>query len=344
LSAVNQTCRIGLVGLGRMGLRHVEALKMLGLAPAAVCDLDPGKSSPFEGTALSYTSWQDLLNRETLDLLIVATLADTHASITCAAARGGVPRILCEKPMATGLLEAWDMVKACRDAGARLAVNHGRRYHPGYVHLKEAVGNGIIGPLRQINVRMGGGRLGGNGCHFLDLARFLTGAEAESAVGWVSPQGHPNPRGAQYNDPGGFGVVMFTNGCRLVIDLSEDLGVPGIVEMVGSYGTVCIDEATNQWSVAARSEQDKGQPLFRYDTAVRQVSFDPGRAFDVIQETGSAIAELLGAQPVSSSGDEAFKALELYAALRLSSIRGHLPVALPLTLDATNTAFRWAIA
>ena len=315
---------------------------MLGLAPAAVCDLDPGKCSPFQGIASCYTDWQDLLSKETLDLLIVATLADTHASITCTAARSGVPRILCEKPMATSLNDAWDMVQTCRDRGERLAVNHGRRYHAGYVRLKGELQRGIIGSLRQVNIRMGGGRLGGNGCHFLDLSCFLTGVEAESAVGWVPPQGAPNPRGPQYDDPGGVGVVLFRNGCRLIIDLSEDLGVPGMVELVGAYGSVRINETSNEWEVVARSEADRAHPLLRYDTPIHPVPFDPGPAYDVIQETSKAVKELLGSGALSSTGEDAYRALELYAALRVSSAQGHIPVKLPL--DFRDPSLRWALA
>lgn len=325
-----------------MGLRHVEALKMLDLRPSAVCDVDSNKVSQFDGTASCYTSWQELLNKETLDLVIVATLADTHAPITCAAARCGVPRILCEKPMAAGLKDAWDMVQICQDRGVRLAVNHGRRYYVGYVRLKEALQRGIVGPLRQINVRLGGGRLGGNGSHFFDLACYLVGEKAESAVGWVSSQRAPNPRGPQFDDPGGFGVVMFRNGCRLIIDLSEDLGVPGMVELVGAYGSVRIDETTNEWEVLARSEADRAQPLFRYDTPIRPVPFDPGPAYDVIQETSKAVKELLDGGSLSSTGEDAYRALELYAALRASSAQGHIPVNLPL--DPKDPSLRWAIA
>src|SRR5689334_166964 len=99
------TVRAAVIGLGRHGLRHVQALSQIDKAElVAVCDARADalnaavKDHP---RAKTYTDWRELLEAEKLDLLSVVTNGPSHAAITIAAARKQVGRIMCEKPMAT---------------------------------------------------------------------------------------------------------------------------------------------------------------------------------------------------------------------------------------------------
>ena len=110
--------KVGVIGLGGMGRRHCEALKTLkNVELTAVCDLRPeviNQVNQQYAPRRSYVQWKDLLQSEKLDLLIIASNGPSHAMITRAAAECGVPRILCEKPMATSLLDAQRMTETCR--------------------------------------------------------------------------------------------------------------------------------------------------------------------------------------------------------------------------------------
>src|SRR5438128_11363909 len=78
----------------------------------------------------TYADWREMLAAEKLDLVNIATNSPFHAEITVACAEAGVRAILCEKPLATRLSDADRAIRACRERGTILAVNHSRRWHP----------------------------------------------------------------------------------------------------------------------------------------------------------------------------------------------------------------------
>jgi len=57
----------------------------------------------------------------------VTTPVGSHAKLVMDAARAGVKGILCEKPLATNLPDAEEMIRICQEKGVKLAVNHMRR-------------------------------------------------------------------------------------------------------------------------------------------------------------------------------------------------------------------------
>jgi len=203
--------KVGIIGLGGMGRRHCEALKQITDAElVAVCDRNQealNKVKEEYGVLRGYTQWRQLLDNEDLDLVIIATNGPTHAEITIAAANRGIPRIVCEKPMANSLSQAREMIKSCKDNNVRLTVNHIRRWVPSYIRLKELLAEGIIGDVRHVTFQMAGGQIASNGGHFWDLVRFLTGKEPVRVQGFLDKNGTVNPRGAQYMDPGAYGLL-----------------------------------------------------------------------------------------------------------------------------------------
>src|SRR5712692_10433205 len=120
--------RAAVIGLGPHGLRHLQAYERLGnVDVVAVCDIRQAQMEAVREQlpkARGYTDWQRLLKEERLDVISVVTNGPSHAAVTNAAAKGGIGRILCEKPMATSVRDAREMVRVCRANGTRLAVAH----------------------------------------------------------------------------------------------------------------------------------------------------------------------------------------------------------------------------
>ncbi len=126
------------------------------------------------------------------DAVLIATRHDSHADLTVAALRAG-KHVFCEKPLALDEagLDAVEETLLELGAGApRLTVGFNRRFAQDVVDLQAA----LPGPevprtiLYRINAgaipadhwiqdpRVGGGRIVGEVCHFIDLCRFLAGA------------------------------------------------------------------------------------------------------------------------------------------------------------------------
>ncbi|MCX7806961.1 MAG: Gfo/Idh/MocA family oxidoreductase, partial [Planctomycetota bacterium] len=140
-----------------------------------------------------YTSAEDMLAKEHLDAVSIATPNKFHAPLTLAAIAAGC-HVLCEKPMAMNAVEAREMLDAAQKAGKRLMINFSYRFNEMSMALKQQVDAGLLGEIyfgRTVWHRRrglpgfggwfgqkalsGGGPLIDLGVHRLDLALWLMG-------------------------------------------------------------------------------------------------------------------------------------------------------------------------
>lgn len=327
-----------------MGRRHLEAyLRIPDVAVEACSDVNAEALKFLDSKNVKcrqYRDWEEMLRNETLDVLSVVTNGPAHAEITIAAANAKVPRVICEKPMATTIEDALKMIDSVNSNGTRLAINFSRRWSKDYAKLKAIIKNGTIGTLRQVHCVCGGGQLAMNGSHFLDLMRYLSDSEPVSVTGWIDKAGTPNPRGTQFQDPGGLGVVRFVSGMRGFIDMYEDLGVPPRIELVGSIGYVMIDEVRNRWVVEHREEKDRLAPLGRYDLPLKTEelatnSLDPTR---LVEET---IREILTDGTIACTGLDGLAALQMLIAFHVSENKANTTLTLPVPEEYNSLEIRF---
>ena len=98
--------RRGVVGTGWIATDHIFLLGKLGHHVVAVCDLDRARAERLHRTATAvYEDWNELLDRETLDALWVATPPLHHRGPAVAAMERGLPVFL-EKPVARTVEDA----------------------------------------------------------------------------------------------------------------------------------------------------------------------------------------------------------------------------------------------
>lgn len=325
--------RAGVIGLGRHGLRHIAALEKIATVKlVAVCDQRAeavaGMVEGREGVA-GYTDWQQLLETEKLDLVSVVTNGPSHAPITIAAARRNVRYVMCEKPMATSVKDAREMIEVAHEHGTRLAVAHARRWVKSYRALRDLISGGVIGDPAHFSFICGGGLFAGNGSHTMDLARMLSGSEPVSVSAFIDRTGTPNPRGSHFRDPGAVAIYRFANGMRLVIDMFEDLGVVLPTQIVGGIGYVTIDEASGSWKVMARKGADRNESLAQYWLPLVDVPFEAA-ALDMVEMLIDGISELIGDGPLSCRGEDGLASLEMVLGAHVSDLEGNRPVSLPL--------------
>jgi predicted dehydrogenase len=320
-----------------MGKRHLEAYRTSEeINVDACCDARPEalKSLDDAGAACRrYSDWREMLREESFDILSVVTNGPSHAEITIRAEEVGIPRVLCEKPMATSVKDAKRMIEAAQTNGTRLAINYSRRWSHDYRRLKELIREGTIGDLCQFYCVCGGGLLACNGSHFFDLMRFLSDSQAVSALAYVDKKGTPNPRGKEFSDPGAFGIVRFENGMRGFVDMYEDLGVPPKIEIVGSIGRIIIDEVNNSWLIESREGKNRIEPLGKYDLPLVRRPF-PSHQLDLIRLLVETIDEVLGEGPISCTGADGLAAVQMIIGFHLSDMEGNTPVPLPIPKES----------
>lgn len=331
--------RAGLIGCGGMGRNHLQAMLALdGVEVVALADprrealAAAGELAP---AATGHATAAGLL-AESPDLVCVATNGPSHAELTIAAAEAGARWIMGEKPMATCLADARAMIDACAEHGCRLAINHTRRWWSAYHRLRDALADGVIGPVGGVFYSLGAGRMGCNGTHAVDLVRLMVGSELTGVTAWLDTTGTPDPRGPQFRDPGGHAVFHFANGARMYLDQMEDLGVPPRLEIVGAVGRVAVEDLRGHWEVRARRAEDRDKGMGSYGCPLEPVPFDVSdcptiSSWPVVQR--EAYRNLMSDEPVACSGEDGYRAIEAILAAHLSDARGHRPVALPLTGD-----------
>ena len=326
--------RAAVIGLGRHGMRHLQAYQRLeNVEIVGVCDVRAENVSAAVmefWTARGYLDWRLLLTSELPDVISVVTNGPTHAPITIAAAEIGVSHVLCEKPFATSVADGLRMIKACKRLGTRLSVCHGRRWVSSYQQLRDLIAGGLIGKVCHFWFTCGGGLFAGNGTHFMDLARMLSGGNPVSVTATLDNTGTPNPRGVEFEDPGALAVYHFDNGMRMVVDMFEDLGIPPRIEIVGSIGRILIDEVEGRWEIVARAGDDREKPVGQYWLPLVAQTFEPV-ALDMVQILEDGLKELLGGGRISCSGADGLTTLEMVIGAHVSSRNGGVPVRLPLS-------------
>ena len=137
------------------------------------------------GTPKSYAAYDDMLQKESFDIIICCAENAKHAEVVavCAAAN---THVVVEKPMAASLAGALQMARACRAADVSLVVNWPTTWSPAIRQAKTLIDEGAIGRVLEIKWRGGHtGPLGANVTHpgVSQAAAPMTGPE-RGATWW----------------------------------------------------------------------------------------------------------------------------------------------------------------
>lgn len=138
------------IGLGKQAVEdHVPALMASTSADlVAVCDVNPAavERTREQGSVNGYIDFDEMFAKEELDFVIVAVPHHLGGPVIRAAAGHGV-HVLKEKPFATSLVEARELVTVCEDAGIHLMVTLQRRFNPIYtsfLQLADQIGSPFV--------------------------------------------------------------------------------------------------------------------------------------------------------------------------------------------------------
>ena len=193
-----------------------------------VTGLHAGRKFGFERTTTDSSS---LFTDAGTDAIVVTTRHDSHAGFVLQAIEAG-KHVFVEKPLCLTMDEA-DRIEAALAAAPKpvtLMVGFNRRFAP-QVQRMHALLRGASGPKSFVmtvnagaipadhwtqDAEQGGGRIVGEGCHFIDLLRFLAGAPIESfsRETMASPTSDTTSFTMRFAD-GSIGTVhYFANGCK----------------------------------------------------------------------------------------------------------------------------------
>jgi len=150
--AVSNGLRVGVVGIGYWGSKHVRAMRSLDSVGQVVV-IDPSEdrvaalrhSFPeVEG----YSTLDDALDH--VDALVIATPPSTHAPLAIRAMEAG-KHVLVEKPFATTVVDGMAMDACAKRNGVVLMVGHTFEYHAAVWALREMVSSGELSELYYVD-------------------------------------------------------------------------------------------------------------------------------------------------------------------------------------------------
>ncbi len=170
----------------------------------------------------------DVFNEET-NTIFVATRHDSHAKYVLKGLQSG-KNVFVEKPICLTETELEEIQEAHAESGRSVMIGFNRRFSPLVQQLKKKIGSGAMSMIYRVNagsipkdswiqdMEIGGGRIVGEACHFIDLLTYINGSKPAS----LSAVAIPDPNGLNDTvtisiqfENGSIGTVAyFSNGSK----------------------------------------------------------------------------------------------------------------------------------
>ncbi len=344
--------RYGLVGTGLMANEHI---RNLAITPGAVVTAlaDPVESSLATAMAAlggaadkvaTFDNGARLAKSGLVDAVIVASPNYTHRSVLGPLFDAGLP-ILCEKPIATTLEDARWVAERAAGSSAPFWTAMEYRYMPPVVDYIAQLRAGRIGTLRMLSIRehrfpflkkIGdwnrfsrntGGTMVEKCCHFFDMMRLITQAEAVRV--FCSGAMDVNHLDETYNGlrpdiiDNSYTTVDFDNGVRAMLDLSMFAEGAENQEEITAVGDkarldVFIPEGAIVFSprVGVRNPKRVERQVIEVDEAALKAGSHHGSTFYEHQKFNAAVR---GLGPVEVTARDGFLAVAIGIAAEMSA-------------------------
>lgn len=254
--------KYALIGCGRISPNHIAAAVANKLEIVAMCDINPDnivdKKLKFDlpDTVKEYLDYREMLRKEKIDLIAIATESGKHAQIALECIEAGCNLII-EKPIALSLEDADEIIKKADEKGVKVCACHQNRFNKSIQKIREAVDKKRFGKLfyGTAHIRwcrdheyydraswrgtweQDGGALMNQCIHNIDLLRWMLGDEIEEVVGMTDRLHHDYIEAEDL----GIALVKFKNGAYGIIEGTTDVYPRNLEEtlyLFGEKGTV----------------------------------------------------------------------------------------------------------
>ena len=191
--------RIGMIGLGKMGLSHLSMVRAHpGVVVVAACDTTTYLTDVLtKYTGLKcYADLDRMLEQEALDAVVISTPSKLHAAMVEKALNKGL-HVFCEKPFVLDVADG-ERLAALAESKSRVSqVGYHYRFVGAFQEAARVVASGALGTVHHVRAEAygpvvlrakggtwrsakneGGGALYDYACHAIDLVNFVVGAPA----------------------------------------------------------------------------------------------------------------------------------------------------------------------
>jgi len=160
----NERITLGFIGVGGMGSAHLNGFRGDSQVEIlAVCDVDEGKRLAAQkrvgGGCAAYNDYRELLDRDDIDAVVIATPDHWHTLVSIHACQAGKD-IYCEKPLTLNIEEARVLIETVRRYGRVFQTGSQQRSSSEFRRACEMVRNHRIGRIETAYVGVGAGPVG----------------------------------------------------------------------------------------------------------------------------------------------------------------------------------------
>jgi myo-inositol 2-dehydrogenase/D-chiro-inositol 1-dehydrogenase len=246
--------RIGLIGVGRIGVFHAGTLRGLPGVDTLIitdADLDRARQVAGEFGARTAGSVTELLEAG-VDGLVIAAPTGTHPELIKRGVQAGVP-VFCEKPVAPDVEGTLDVIKSTSGSATAVQIGFQRRFDAGFRAARAAARSGSLGWLHTIRsttfdaapppagyIRGSGGIFRDCAVHDFDAIRWVSGREVVRVYATGANRGEEFFQAAGDVDTAS-ATLTLDDGTLAVVSCGRynDAGYDVRLEVLGSAGSVC---------------------------------------------------------------------------------------------------------
>jgi len=320
------TVRVGFIGAGGIARHHMDQLLQIpGVVITALCDpatamIERAKEKfPALADAATTPNYTDLLRRDDVDAVLIATPHTQHFEQSMAAVNAG-KHVLLEKPMVCAVDDAHTLLRRLEGYDRVFALAYQRHAQSAFRYMQQRIASGelgavtfisalqcqqwkrgTIGSWRQDPALSGGGQINDSGSHLLDILLWMTGLTVSE-------------------------VSAFVDNCGTPVDINSALAfrfLPVAGQTSGAQGTISIVGDATVWHEDITLWCEKGAFFYRNGT------------LDFAGEDGKRVRIEESDMPLGETIDANF----------IRAIRGETEVAAPpicglRTIELTEAAWR----
>lgn len=325
----NLNClRVGVIGCGRISVRHFSSAETLPEAKLVACAdikeeraIDAGKKYKIT----PYKDYKEMIEKENLDVVHICLPHHLHAEVSSYALSKGV-NVLTEKPMAINYESAVKTVEDSKKYGKLFGVIFQCRYNDASVFVKERLDNGKLGKIISARSTLtwtrpddyysssdwkgtwefeGGGVVIDQAIHSIDLVNWLVNDQVESVSVSMANRGHKSVKVEDSAE----GLVTYKNGVK--------------------YGFYCMNNYGCDEPIEIRLYCENAKVTFSYNDAY--ITYNDGTTEECHQDRNAVVRDggkeywgyrhitqikqfynaCLGKEELQISGEEALKTHKL---------------------------------